>query len=410
MSARKFITIYQSMGRARGQKNGHLKEHRGSWLLRYYVDSADEFNPVTGKPLRERITVTIGESKGPNKLSKREAQRIAQQEYLAQVNASNMRPSSGKPLEEFVNSRFYPDYLPTLKASGQVHYRYMLTKHVLPALGKVKLRDVTVERVQDLLTQKGRVGLSTQTVVHIRNCISAVLRHAKVMGWYIGELPTVGVRLPEMTREERMAPTWEQVCQLTAALPEPAATLVVFLTVTGLRIGEAMGLRVGRLNLTAEPILSMGEILPPFCVAVRESYVRNKYQTLKTKTSCRLVPIPEWLVPRLALLVNARQFGESVVAAEPVFANGSRSAPIDQHNLAARVLKPAARALGMPWISWHCFRHAYSTLMDRRNLTMAERMKLMGHTTPAVTMQYTHPEFQEVRLKIDGMVDPKLLQ
>jgi len=402
MAQRKFVTIFEQMGRRRGQRTGHLFQHRGSWLLRYYVDSPDEFDPTTGKPIRERITVTVAPSEGPDRVGAREAQRISQEEYLSRVNAANMRPSSGKLLQDFVDSRFYPDYLPTLKRSGQIFYRSILKKHVLPELGKVKLRDITVERVQALLTAKGKTGLSTQTVVHVRNCLSAVLRHAKAMQWYFGELPTVGVRLPEMRREARRGPTWNQACQLAAAVPEPISTLVIFLTLTGLRIGEAMGLRIGRLNLG--PTASRS--LPPFSVSVLENYVRNQYSSLKTAKSSRVVPIPEWFAPRLLELLERENF---TAETDPVFVarNGK---PLDQHNVASRILKPAARALGMDWISWHCLRHAQASLADAAGFSVSERQKILGHASDAMTMHYTGADLERMRARLEVMVDPKMLQ
>lgn len=400
--ASKELSIFEAMSRRRGQRSGHLHQSSGNWMLRYRVDSPDVFLD-DGTPARDRITVTIARSTGPDAISKREAERIAWETYLSPLDAANTRPSSGKPLLEFVNKRFRPDVIETLKPSGKKHYEYLLSKHVLPILGPVKLRDITVERIQGLLNVKGR-GLSTQTVVHVRNCISAILRHAKAMQWYFGELPTQAVRLPSMQRKELYALTWGQVCQFANVLPEPCATLVVFLAVTGLRIGEAMGLRWKRVNLTQAPVIVDMEVIPPMSLLVRENYVLGKYQTLKTGTSYRTIPIPEWFAPRMALLA-----GTNYAAQNAVFLNASGTGPIDQHNLAARVLKPAARALKIPWVSWHTMRHTFSTLTDQGGLTMSERMKLLGHSTPSVTAGYTHPELALMRGRVEVMVNPKLL-
>jgi integrase len=412
MARRAAVTILEKMARTRGQRKGHVFEKSGYWLGRYRVDSADEIDEKTGKPKRERITVTICPAKGPDGLGKREASRIFQEEYLTVVNAANMRPSSGKPLVDFVNARFYPDYLPTLKPTGQKFYRYVLDKHVLPILGTTKLRDISVERTQALLTLKGKT-LSTQTVVHIRNCLSAVLGHAKAMGWFYGELPTKGVRLPEKRHKERKAATWEQVCLLATALPEPCSTLVLFLALTGLRIGEAMGLRWQRVNLSPNPVQMGNELLAPYCLAVRENYVLGKYSTLKTKGSVRNVPIPEWFVSRLSNLkrnTNAdTNSTESVSEQAAVFANLGGSVPLDQHNLAARVMKPVAKNLKMEWLSWHCLRHTAATLADQAGMSITQRKLLLGHADDAIAMHYTHAEMESLRKQVESMADPAVL-
>lgn len=401
MIRRMDVTILEQMARRRGQKTGHLYQRSGSWLLRYWVDS-EEIDDK-GNPKRDRITVTIAASKGPEALGKRQAQKLAADEYLSVVNAANMRPSSAKPLADFVTSRFIPDYLPTLKKTGQTFYRSILKRHILPILGSVRLRDISTERVQGLLTLKGKSGLSTQTVVHIRNVLSAVLRFARSMGWFQGQLPTEDRRLPPMKREERRAPTWEQVRALSIALSEPCATLVLFLALTGLRIGEATGLRWKHVNLTDQPKILDMEVLPPFSLAVRENYVMGRYDTLKSKESRRLVPIPEWFAPRLASLGSALD-----TTTTPVFANGSRLAPIDQHHLAARVLKKVAKTLNMEWVSWHCFRHTFATITDQTTLSTRERMRLLGHGDAAVTAGYTHVEFEGIRAKLAEL--PRMIQ
>src|SRR6185369_8651828 len=98
---------------------------------------------------------------------------------------------------------------------------------------KVPLRDITPAHIQEIINAKRIQNLSPQTLTHIRNRISAVLGHAKAHRWFFGELPTTAVRVPEMVREEQKALTWAQVCTLANALPEPCATLVVFLAQTG---------------------------------------------------------------------------------------------------------------------------------------------------------------------------------
>ncbi len=393
------------MARRRGQRTGHLYKRAGVWYLRYRVDSV-ETDPETGKRKRERLTVPIALASGPRGVAKREAQRIAWDEYLSKLDQAAMRPGSMRTLQEFVAERFEADVLPALKPTGRAFYRYILGRHVLPELGGLAMREIDTASVQALLNRKLKQKLSTQTVTHIRNCLSAVLRHAKTMGWFAGDLPTASVRLPEMRRKERRALRWEQVCALARTVPEPVATLVVFLAVTGLRIGEAMGLRWRWVNLTAEPAIVEAEVIPPMSVAVRENYVRGRYQSLKTARSSRNVPVPAWFAPRLAALMTT---GISATPEDPVF-RASNGHPLDQHNLARRALKPAAQALGMPWVSWHCLRHTNSTLADAAGLSLSERQRILGHATGEMSLHYTHAELEQIRERWERAVDPKLLQ
>lgn len=392
------------MARRRGQRSGHLYQKSGFWMLRYRVDTLD-IDPVTLEPIRDRIAVQVAASEGPQKVGKREAARIAWEEYLSKIDQSSARPGSMRTLADFVSERFTPDVVAQLKPSGQAHYTFILRKHVLPALGQMKLRDIATVQIQVMINSKLKAGLSAQTCLHIKNAVSAILRHAKSMQWFAGELPTEYVRLPEMKTKECKALTWAQVCQLSNALPEPIATLVPFLALTGLRIGEAMGLRWKYVNLTDQFRIVGSEVIPPMCVAVRENFVMNAYQSLKTAKSSRNVPIADWFAPRLLSLFGLAKWQ---APEDPMFA-AECGRPIDRHNTSNRILKPAAKALGLGWASWHNLRHTSATLADQGGFSVTERQRILGHATQAMTQHYSHAEMGQMRERLEAMVDKKLL-
>lgn len=423
------LSIFEgNMARRRGQRKGYLFQKGGWWNLQYRVDTPDL--DEHGTPVRAKITVPIAQCTGPEALGKREAQRIAWDEYLSRLDQSSMRPSSMKTLAQFVTERFEPDVVDTCKPKGKLHYAYMLKNHVLPALGKLRLREIGVAQVQNLINAKLHSGLSVQTAVHIRNCISAVLRHAKHMGWFAGEVPTEAVRMPEMRRKEKRALRWEQVCEISKVCAEPVATLVPFLALTGLRIGEAMGLRWRCLNLTDKPVVVNMEVIPPYCIAVRENFVLGQYQSLKTSRSSRNVPIPDWFVPRLqTLFVESKWKGPD----DPVFA-ALCGKPLDSHHAAARQLKPAAAACGLgtpavkgragkptaekprvkkerahSWVGWHSFRHTNATLAAAGGMSVVEQQRILGHSSAATTLHYSHADLDQVRERWNRMVDGRKL-
>jgi integrase len=404
------LSIFEraEMARRRGQRKGHLFEKSGCWMLRYRVDTP-EMDVATGRPKRDRITVFVAYAKGPQAVGKREAQRIAWEEYLSKLDVMATRPSSMRTLREFIEQRFEPDVIVNCKRNGQLYYRTTL-KHILPAIGHLPMREISAAHIQNLVNQKLAVGL-TKTVEHIRTCMSAVLNHAKAMQWFAGELPTEAVRIGELPKKkQRRALTWEQVCAIAKLLPQPASTLVPFLALTGLRISEAMGLRWKWVNLTGEPKIVDAELIPPFCIAVREQFNRGRYQSTKTEASEGNIPIQEWFVPELVKLFAASKWQGPE---DPVFAS-SVGTPMDEHNVAKRQLKQAAAlaGLGTPavpgakgvkrkeaksWVSWHCFRHTNATLADQLGVTVTERQKILRHATARMTMHYTHADLERMR-------------
>lgn len=388
MEEARWLTIYeQGMGKHRSQRTGYLYRKGGYWYLQYRVDSS-EIDPATGKPRRPKVTVQIAPLKGTGKMTEREAERESWNRYLSNVDVMSTRPGSSMTLEEFVRRSWRPDRLAHLSAKGRQSYETQLRNHILPILGSKPLRDIGLAQIQDLVNQRaqwlspktGKV-LQPESMERIVSTLKALFSHARRMDC-ITARPTAGVKLPKVREKEKPSLTWLQVELIAAALPEPIATLVLFLTWTGLRIGEACGLRWQHVNMET------------LTVHVRENFVMGKYQDLKTRKSRRDVPIPEDLARRLLVL---GALGGAGNLRDAVFANSSRTGPIDHHNVANRILKPTVKTLGLPWVSFHTFRHSNSSLAEQAGLTVSQRMMILGHTDARTTRKYTHADIEGVR-------------
>jgi hypothetical protein len=146
-------------------------------------DALDECGNVVRVRRNERIA-------DAEEVSKQEAQGIAR-EILNTVDEQARRPSSLVTISEFIKGRFEPYVVWALKHAGRKHYENILGKHVIPAIGDLRLRDVTSDQVQALVKMKIVAGYSVQTAVHIRNAISSVFRHAKLKKAYYGDNPAL---------------------------------------------------------------------------------------------------------------------------------------------------------------------------------------------------------------------------
>lgn len=371
------------MARRRGQRKGYVYEKSGSWVLQWREDVRSAGGTID----RHKFARVIAPAKGAGAVSKRQAQRIAWEDVLAKLDTASLRPQSLATVADFVKAKFEPEVVWSLKATGgQPHYKYLLEKHVLPAIGALRLRDVTLAHIQKLIAQR-YPKYSVQTLVHIRNCVSAVFRHAKACQWYAGDLPTEGLRLPEMRRKERRALGREQAAAIITALRSPYRELAFLLATTGLRIGEACGLRWKRVNF------ELGTL------EIRESYIKGKWSTTKNENSVRLLPLPAAVAPLLARL---KQRAHLVGPNDPVFIT-THGNPCDAATTAEKFLKPVARELGMPWVSWHSLRHTAATFADQAGLSVAERKRILGHGTDRMAMHYSHADLEKTRSKMDGI-------
>lgn len=371
----------EEMGRRRGQRTGNLTERSGSWLLRWREDSRD----ITGRPMRQQVSMVIGSTTGPEKMTRRQAEREAWDRVLSKLDAKTMKPALLITLQQFVAVRFMPDHVDmTLKPGGKDHYAYCLG-HILPKLGAWRMRDINNLALQDFLNSK-RGGLAPQTISHLKNALSAIFRHAKRCNVWSGDLPTDGLLIPRIDSPEKQILTREQAARLVGCLHGQYSTLAALMLSTGLRIGEAAGLTWKRIDFAEGTI------------TVQESWSREHgYQSPKTKRGIRKIPLPAALAAQLIALQGDAE------PETPVFitVNGN---PIDKRTTASSILKPAAKRAKVPWVSWHTLRHTFSTWTDA-SLTESERMKLLGHSSAGMTQRYTHPEMERTRGAVEGIAE-----
>jgi hypothetical protein len=91
-----------------------------------------------------------------------------------------------------------------LEARGPEHYDYILNKHIIPALGGERLRDVDNDKVQVLVKKKIEAGYSVQTAVLVRNAISGSFQPRQAEACLFRGQP--GVRRPNAGNEPQGSP------------------------------------------------------------------------------------------------------------------------------------------------------------------------------------------------------------
>ena len=120
-----------------------------------------------------RFTLPNGKSKSLYGKTRQEVQtkhRTALRELDNGLDLSATQQTLGQFLSHWLEEVARP----TVRASSYRHYEQMLRIHIVPELGRIRLKDLSPAHVQQLLNRKSKSGLSPRTVGHIR----AVLRDA----------------------------------------------------------------------------------------------------------------------------------------------------------------------------------------------------------------------------------------
>jgi integrase len=164
-----------------------------------------------------------------------------------------------------------------------------------------------------------------------------------------------------------------------------------------------LGLRWKWVNLKDEVVVVGGEVLEPYTLGVRENYYRGKFGSVKAKRRRRNVPLGGCVVK---MLRGMKQRSKHSGADDLVFSS-SKGTPLNENNLMRRQVKPAAKLLGVPWLSWHVFRHTHATLGEQIGMALSDRQAQMGHGDVRMTMHlhYTHSDLARRRAAIENMTD-----
>lgn len=264
-------------------------------------------------------------------------------------------------------------------------YRRRLEGYVVPFLGGIKVRDLTVLDVEDLLESMARKGLGRWSIVGTRNALSAVLRDAV----RAGHVPANAARLAELpgvkAPEAKGAPTDAQVAALLeAAKGTELEYLLPVMAMTGVRIGEALGAQWSDLDLEA------GTWTVRRTTTVDEAGRTILGNDTKPGGARTLVLAPEVVV---ALRAQRRAVAEARLACpgwtdlDLVFPSAVGTV-WDPRN-ARKVLRPLTEAVGFPG-SFHALRHYVATVAVS-TVPVAVASKVLGHKRTATTTDlYAH--------------------
>jgi integrase len=253
-------------------------------------------------------------------------------------------------------------------------YRDRLDRQVLPALGNVRVRELSVgllERHLAAVRASHGPAVAKMTKSVISGMCGLACRHDALRSNPCRDV----ARIPGQPRRAPRALTVEEVRAVRRWLEDDAAArerdlpdLVAFLAATGLRIGEACAVSWADVDLQAATVAVSGTVL------------RVKGQGLvvsrpKSAAGERVLALPKWCV---ALL---RRRGPS---SGPVFPAPSSRRLRDPSNT-RRALREAFLAMGMPGLTSHAFRKTVATLMDEAGLSARDAADQLGHARPSIT-------------------------
>ncbi len=378
------------MAQRRGKGEGSLfySEAARRWIG--FVDAGYDAN---GKRRRVKIT---GRTRGEAR-TKLSATRKTMESGAAPVD---QRMTVGECLDYWL-----AHLPPTVRSVNTIDsLTWIVERHLKPALGKRRLRDLSPDDVDNMLRERAAAGMSRSSLVQFHNTLSRAIRNAERRGKVARNVATL-VDVPAGPVKKSRSLTIEQASKLLAVADnDRLSALYKTGLMLGLRPGELLGLAWdnidfdnGVLRVTQAMKRERGELI------IGEQ---------KTASSRRALLMP---TPVIDALAKHQSQQASEKAAAPTWENDDLvftttiGTPLDPSNVRrgfARLTKEAGIGHWHP----HELRHSAASILSASGVPIEQIADILGHsgtrTTSAVYRHLIEPTVRGAAAPMDALFGP----
>ncbi|MEB2584696.1 tyrosine-type recombinase/integrase [Bacillus cereus] len=288
--------------------------------------------------------------------------------------------------KEYLLERFLEDKMTKVKKQTLNTYRWIVEKHIIPAIGDVeltKLNPIIIQGLYNRLTKEK--ALSDENIQKVHTLINDSLKKAERWG-LIARNPAALVDRPKAVKKEITVWNVEEVRKFLKYAKKSGRYYIAFLLAltTGMRQGEILGLRWkdvdfgnGCVRIT-QTLSSDGKDLLPYT---------------KTKSGSRTIDLPEETVIALKkhwlFIRGEREKNRSYKNLDLVVCT-EFGTPTHKSNI-RRVFKSIIKKADIPKIRFHDMRHTHATLLLLQGVNPKIVSERLGHADVRITLDtYSH--------------------
>jgi integrase len=363
------------MSRRSGQ-SGYIEKRGHFYYVRYWLD-------VLGQSKRKLACGRICPVSGPGRLNAAERKRRAREiifesgadspELFNRVVAANSTVTFRQQSEVWIERMQTRRRKPVKPATLQ-NWRCSLSKWVNPSIGDVPLADVNNLVLKNLVSQLVDAGLSANTIrlrVQTVKMVVASAINDNGEPMYPRKWNHDFLDMPQITSGRRPCFSAEQVSAILSASSGQYRLLYALLAGTGMRIGEALGLEIGK-HISGDCST----------LTISQSVFEGEVQSPKTHNANREIDLD----PGLAALLKG-YIGNRI----GFLFRGRGDQPISsQSSILKRSLHPILNTIGCEKTGFHSFRRFRVTHL-RKNQVPEDLLRFwIGHADQSVTDNYSN--------------------
>lgn len=306
--------------------------------------------------------------------TKKEAQD-ALRRAIGEVEATGRVPDRRITVGEFLD-RWFASESPSMSPATRSFDELAIRVHLKPLFGGTRLSSLSTEQIQ---RGWGDYAASPASIRKFHGTLRRALTRAEEWGM-ISRSPAAGVRLPHQVRPEPTQIDEETIGRVLEAVKGRALWVpIALIATTGMRRGEALGLRWSDVDLDRQTI------------SISQTYGKHGFGTPKTQRSRRQIRIGD-----MTTKVLAEELDRQKVEAPYLSTDGG---PWNPHDLVcptaegkprdpdtfSRMFKEAVRRAGLAPCGVHDLRHAHASMLLRDGVDLKVISERLGHSSIAIT-------------------------
>ena len=345
----------------------------------------------TGRPFYE-IRVSRGRSKSylstrwypPEGWSKKDIEKDLQQKREA---------AKIQTLYQYGECVFMPAKAVTMSENGRCTYQGNLDRWIYPALGDLKMPDITPANISALLLSMQSQGKAQATCVKVYTILHSLFKMA-YMTDVVPRNPMDKVERPKPRKDEIQgaaveAYTIEEVQRIFSALenePLKWQAMIRLLIDTGLRRGECCALQWRNIDFESNTITISGNL----CYTPQKGVYLDTPKNGHTRT----IDVDADVMDLLQAL-RIEQAGKAI--SRYVFTQENSTEPMHPQS-PTRYLKKFSQRYSIPDLHPHKLRHTFASIAITSGADVASVSEKLGHSDKAVTLRmYTHADQESMK-------------
>ncbi len=295
--------------------------------------------------------------------------------------------------------------------------RSILDKHIISGIGNIRLKDLTGLKLtrfynECLKKSNGRGGtLDPKTVKNIYTVMNRMLKFA-YNNDLIDKNPNEKVVLPKRPKKQTNALSSDDYEKIIKSCLDNATTmdfLVIFFLMTGLRLGEGLGLQWKNVDMDKKTIKIDRQLqsVPNDDKNSKRKFKPEILKSTKTKHSNRILPVYDEVIQLLKHIkykqaVNKMKSGPKYRRdLDLVFCKDDGYFICD--TVFREFLNNKLDELGIGHFRIHDLRHSYATRLFEDDINIKLISDYLGHSSIGITLDtYTHVSPEKLKDVVNG--------